>query len=351
MSSAPPILVTGAAGFIGAEVCAVLTRAGRRVIGVDDLSAGQAARIAGLSPERFEFVRGDVRDRALMAGLLAEAPSAVLHLAARVGVRTVLEDPMGCELENLEGARVLAEVLAGAPRAPRVVAASTSEVYAESAEPLSESSPLRPARAEGRWRYAASKRRAEEVLDEAGLARRPLHLRFFNVVGPGQDASSGMVLPRFVEAARDGRPLEVYGSGAQVRTFAHVEAVARDVAALTAPETLAASRGADLRDATGALNVGGTARTTIADLADLVVRLGASASEVQRRDPRRAVAANFEEVHRRVPDLGRARALGLASSELGSEPWALEALVRDTLRRHGPVGATAAESVCASRAS
>ena len=160
-----------------------------------------------------------------------------------------------------------------------------------------------------------------------------------------------MVLPRFVEAAREGRPLEVYGSGAQVRTFAHVDAVARDIAALVAPETLAPSCAGILGEASGALNVGGTARTTIAALADLVVRLGESSSEVQRRDPRRAVSANFEEVQQRVPDLARARSLGLASSALGSEPWSLEALVDDTLRRHRTVGAVATESVCASRAS
>ena len=81
------------------------------------------------------------------------------------------------------------------------------------------------------------------------------------------------------------------------------------------------------------------------------MRLAGSSSEVQRRDPRRAVAANFEEVQQRVPDLTRARSLGLASSALGSEPWGLEALVEDTLRRHGAVGAAAAESVCASRGS
>ena len=142
MSASPPILVTGAAGFIGAEVCAVLTRAGCRVLGVDDLSAGEAGRLGDLPGDLFELVVGDVRDRALMGALFAERPRAVLHLAARVGVRTVLEDPMGCERENLEGVHVLAEQLRAASaggRAPRVVAASTSEVYAESSAPLDES--------------------------------------------------------------------------------------------------------------------------------------------------------------------------------------------------------------------
>lgn len=351
MTSEPPILVTGAAGFIGAAVCRTLTDAGRRVVGVDDLSAGRAARLAGLPEPLFTFERGDVRDPGRLARLLAERPSAVLHLAARVGVRTVLEDPEACEVENLDGARALAGAIAAAGRATRLVAASTSEVYAESAGLLGESSPLRPREAEGRWRYAASKRRAEEVLDEVELPLRPLHLRFFNVVGPGQDASSGMVLPRFVEAARAGRALEVYGSGRQVRTFAHVDAIARDVAALCAPETFGPGTAALRRDASGALNVGGTARTTISELAELVVQLGASPSAILQRDPRSAVSANFEEVRHRIPDLARARSLGLASAELRSEPWALDAIVRDTLKRHGAGRPAAAEPLCASRAS
>ncbi|MEE2939534.1 MAG: hypothetical protein VX460_04035, partial [Planctomycetota bacterium] len=161
----------------------------------------------------------------------------------------------------------------------------------------------------------------------------------------------GGARPAWGGAPRGPPPLEVYGSGAQVRTFAHVDAVARDIAALVAPEVLAPSGARLLGGASGALNVGGTARTTIAALAELVVRLDGSSSEIQRRDPRRAVAANFEEVQQRVPDLARARSLGLASSALGSAPWSLEALVEDTLRRHGSAGAAAAESVCASRAS
>lgn len=344
----PPILVTGAAGFVGAAVCARLVGAGRRVLGLDDLSAGDRRRVAGLEGAGLDLVIGDVRDRALVDGLLAEGPSAVLHLAARVGVRRVLGDPLACELENLEGARVLAEAVAAAPRTPRVVAASTSEVYAESAAPLVEGAPLRPRQAEGRWRYAASKRVAEETFDGLCPAARTVHLRFFNVVGPGQDAASGMVLPRFVEAARGGAPLEVYGSGAQVRTFAHVDAVARDVAALVAPESFPVDRAA-LDAFAGALNVGGTARTTIAALAALVARLAGGGSPILRRDPRRVVAANFEEVRVRVPDLGRARALGLGAAGLGSEPWGLEALVADTLARHVPPRVQ--EAPCASRAS
>lgn len=369
-----PILITGAAGFIGASVAAALARAGVAVVGLDDLSAGREDRLAGVSGAAFAFIRGDVRDEDLLGGLLRDhRPAAVLHLAGRVGVRRVLADPVACESENLEGARALGAALARVAArdglAPKVVAASTSEVYADSAAPLAESSPLRGARAEGRWRYAASKRLAEVTLDEAAAAAgapAPVHLRFFNVVGPGQDGSSGMVLPRFVEAASRGRPLEVYGTGEQVRTFAHVDAVAGDVAALVAPAQCAPNErsAARIRAFDGPLNVGGSARTTIAALARCVAReaelgsLGRSA--IVSRDPREAVSANFEEVSCRRPDLTRLRVLGL-----GRAPWDLVRIVRDTVRRHdamqpsprpplqGPTSSlrSGAEELCASRAS
>ena len=331
-----PVLVTGAAGFIGAAVTRRLAERGVRVIALDDLSAGDASRLDGLDAE---LVVGDVRDRALLADLLAERPSAVLHLAARVGVRTVLAAPGACEAETVAGAEALRDALAAASRAgapaPRLIAASTSEVYAESASPLREDSSLRPLRAAGRWRYAASKRRAESILDGASAAAPALHLRFFNVVGPGQDARSGMVLPRFVESALRGAPLPVHGTGAQVRTFAHVDAAAADIARLTRPDAFADELGAGgvrrIAGAAGPLNVGGTARTTIRGLAERVLELGGAArgGRLEFLDPRDAVSPRFEEVDHRVPDLARLAALGL-----GRAPWSLDAIVADALARH-----------------
>ena len=350
-----PILITGAAGFIGASVSRALAHAGLSVVGLDDLSAGRERRLSPLDDLPFEFVRGDVRDERLLDDLLStHQPSAILHLAGRVGVRRVLADPVACESENLAGARALgASLIRAAARdglAPRLVAASTSEVYADSAAPLSESSRLRGSRAEGRWRYAASKRLAELTLDDAAAASKapaPIHLRFFNVVGPGQDAAAGMVLPRFVEAAMAGRPLEVYGTGRQVRTFAHVDAVSADVAALVAPGHCAPDvrSAASIRSFRGPLNVGGAARTTIAALARHVAREveleTGSTSVIVTRDPRVVVSRNFEEVNCRFPDLARMRGLGL-----GSAPWDLVSLVRDTVRKH-----EMDLELCASRAS
>ena len=362
MSDTPHVLITGAAGFIGASVARVLVAAGVRVTGLDDLSAGRRDRLAPLlsgslqagaseaSGGFFRFVEGDVRDRdLLLETILSESGSpvdSVLHLAGRVGVRRVLQDPMGCEEENLEGAKSLAAAVRlarGRGRSIRVVAASTSEVYAESPDPLSESSALRPVVAEGRWRYAASKRVAEEVLDR--VLGGAVHLRFFNVVGPGQDAASGMVLPRFIEAARQGEALRIHGSGSQVRTFAHVDAVARDVAVLAAPRAFIGCEAAAAFQ--GPLNIGGTAQATIAELAELVARAAALHSGLSPAprvfvDPSVDVAGNFEDILHRVPDLRCLRTLGLAAERWGSAPWLLEDIVQDAVQRHGS-GALACE--------
>ncbi|MEM8710584.1 MAG: NAD-dependent epimerase/dehydratase family protein [Planctomycetota bacterium] len=358
MRHAPHVLITGAAGFIGSATASVLLREGVRVTGLDDLSAPLAsARMARLSADHsttgmvsvqrggWRFAEQDVRDRESLLDLVLGGPDdafgpvdAILHLAGRVGVRRVLEDPVGCEAENLDAGRAVAAVVRqarGRGRRLRVLAASTSEVYAESSQPLSEDSNLRPLVAEGRWRYAASKLAAERSLDQAGGG--VVHLRFFNVVGPGQDADSGMVLPRFIEAARAGVSLPVHGHGRQVRTLAHVDAVARDLAALTAPEAFVGT--ARILGFAGPLNVGGTARTTIGGLAELVAQ--AVAAETGRPvaaqrlvDPSIDVGGNFEDVRHRVPDLTRLRSLGLASEGFGSQPWSLESLVRDTVQRH-----------------
>ncbi len=355
MLETPHVLITGVAGFIGASVAKVLVEAGVRVTGLDDLSAGRIERLEGLEASRFRFIEADVRDRelllhSLLGGAFGPA-TAVLHLAGRVGVRRVLMDPEACEEENLEGGRAIAAAVRharGQGRKLRVVAASTSEVYAESSAHLSESSALRPLVAEGRWRYAASKRAAEEVLDR--VLKDAVHLRFFNVVGPGQDSTSGMVLPRFIEAARRGEPLRIHGEGTQVRTLAHVEAVARDVAALAAPgafphtDAIARFR--------GPLNVGGSAKTTILGLAETVVANvamadGAPPAELQVVDPSIDVAGNFEDVRHRVPDLTTLQSLGLASPRFGSAAWSLEDLVSDAVRRHA-AGATVGALPCGS---
>lgn len=313
------VLVTGAAGFVGAALVRELLARGIGVLGVDDLSAGRVERL----PEDpgLELVVADVTRPGVLSGLALRGVGAVVHLAARVGVRAVLEDPEGCQRENVAGARALAQALApmGAARRPRVLFASSSEVYRPRRGPLRESDPLRPLGGLGRWRYAASKRAGEELLD-AHLRGGPgaLHLRLFNVVGPDQDAGTGMVLPTFVERAREGEPLPVHGDGSAVRCFAHVDEVARVLADLLALEHPPA----------GPLNVGGRARSSVLELAHLVAELAGKGAPVERVDPLRAVSPRFEGVAWREPCLERLERLGLRPPAM-----TLPRIVADVLAR------------------
>ena len=317
------LLLTGAAGLVGSRLAAECLAAGWEVVGVDDLSGGWRERLP-VHP-RLELLEADAAEPGLLAGLVAaHRPRHLVHLAARVGVRAVLADPEGCRRANLRLVEAVAEAARSAPAggAPRVWAASSSEVYADAPGPLAEDAPLRPAAGAGRWAYAASKRAGEERLDAARAGAGgpgPVHLRFFNVVGPGQDARSGMVLPTFVERALAGLPLPVHGEGAQLRTFAHVDEVARTLRQLLERGGVPA----------GPLNVGGSARCTVLELAREVRRRAPGEVELERVDPRRHVGAGFEDVPAREPDLARLAALGveLPSLDLG-------AIVADALARH-----------------
>ena len=339
------MLVTGAAGFIGAALTRELLARGDEVLALDDLSAGRAERLP--DHPRLRRVVADVAAPGVLAGLLAERVDAVVHLAARVGVRAVLLDPDGCYRVNVDGARALADALATLPESerPRLLAASSSEVYSPRGEPLTEAHPLRALDGAGRWRYAASKRAAEEQLD-ASLASAPgrevVHVRFFNVVGPDQDAGTGMVLPTFVDRALAGRPLPVHGDGSALRTFAHVDEVARVLADLLERPTLPA----------GPLNVGGRARASVLELAHEVARQAGTGAHPELVDPRLDVAPSFEGVAWREPALERLASLGVT---LPSRP--LSAIVADVLERRradlqaSPIGAPSWGDACASPAS
>lgn len=344
------MLVTGGAGFLGERLVAALLARGHPVTVVDDLSNGLPGRLnAWLGHPSLAVRRLDVADgRALRALVAARSPfAALVHLAARVGVRRVLADPDGCRRSSARAARALVEALAVLPRAerPRVFAASSSEVYRPSVGPLREGSPLRSVRDRGRWAYAAGKLLAEGVLDRADWAsgREPVHLRLFNVVGPGQDARTGMVLPTFVEQALAGGPLTVHGTGDQRRSFAHVDDVAATLCALIEAPDLPS----------GPLNVGGGAECSVLELAHAVLRAasGRRPAVLVHVDPRCQLDPGFEEVRERAPCLERCR-----RHAPGTGARSLEAIVADTVARHVHLrrGARApflGELACASPAS
>ncbi len=301
-------LVTGGAGFIGSHLVESLVAAGMHVTVVDDLSTGHernraAARAA--APGRVEFVHGTVGH--VLPRLQGGSFGAIYHLAAAVGVRLVVEEPVRTiETNVLETSAVLA--FAARTRTP-ILLASTSEVYGKGVRtPFREDDDLvfGPSTV-ARWSYGISKA-VDEHLALAHARREGLPVvvaRFFNTVGPRQSGQWGMVLPRFVQAALAGRPLEVHGDGLQARCFCDV----RDVAPAL-PRMLAtpACHGR-------VFNVGSDRTVTILELADLVRRTVGSASPLVHRSYDQAYGPDFEDLRVRQPDLSRIRAaIGFAPS-------------------------------------
>ena len=289
------VLITGGAGFVGSHLADALVAAGREVVVIDDLSTGALANIAGLSRQpNFRFIHGSIRD----AGTLAQALAGVdyvYHLAAAVGVELVVKSPVYTIEANVRGTE---DVLAAAARIGcGVLVTSTSEVYGKSerdcfreADDLLIGPPTF-----GRWSYACSK-----LLDEflALAYYREKHLpvtivRLFNTVGQRQTGRYGMVVPRFVQAALRGTPIQIYGDGRQARCFCHVSDVVRALMAL--PEQPAAVG--------QVFNVGSTEEVTIYELAQRVQTLSASRSELQLLPYDEAYAKGFEDLRRRVPSI------------------------------------------------
>ncbi len=301
-------LVTGGAGFIGSHLVESLVASGVHVTVVDDLSTGHERNLAAAraaAPGLVEFVRGTVGH--VLPRLQGGPFGAIYHLAAAVGVRLVVEEPVRTiETNVLETSAVLG--FAARTRTP-ILLASTSEVYGKGVRtPFREDDDLvfGPSTV-ARWSYGISKA-VDEHLALAHARREGLPVvvaRFFNTVGPRQSGQWGMVLPRFVQAALAGRPLEVHGDGLQARCFCDV----RDVAPAL-PRMLAAPACHGR-----VFNVGSDRTVTILELADLVRRTVGSASPLVHQSYDQAYGPDFEDLRVRQPDLSRIRAaIGFAPS-------------------------------------
>jgi len=280
-------LVTGGAGFVGSELVAQLVAAGRRVRVLDDLSLGRAEAIDHLPG--VELHEADVRDDHVVAALLAGVDT-LYHLAC-VDLRRSLRDPASAHAVNATGTLTVLEAVRRSP-VRRVVHVSSSEVYGDAARvPMDEDHPTRPTTA-----YGASKLAGEAYAraHHTSYGVPVVVVRPFNAVGPGAHRGPhAEVLPRFVEAARSGRPLEVAGDGTQTRDFTHVADVAEGLRAA------AGTPGIEGRT----FNLGSGAEVSVLELADLVrasfpapvaVRhVGARPGDVRRHcaDARRAATA------------------------------------------------------------
>lgn len=290
------VLVTGGAGFIGRALCARLHALGHRVTALDDLSQGRADRMAS----GVRFIRGDVRDALVVADAL-EGVDAVVHLAAVLGPARVAAAPVETWSANVMGSATLLEACAA--RGLRVLLASTSEVYGHGAgeAPLAEDREVTLDPRGRREVYAISKLAAEAyalALHRSRLVPVTV-VRPFNVVGRGQSARYGMVLARFIEAARSGTPLPVYGDGSQRRCFLHVDDA---VDALVALLPCVESEGL-------VVNLGNDSPTSILALAHAVQRVAQVDVGVQHIPFERVHGEGFVDPPCRVPDLTRLRSL------------------------------------------
>jgi len=294
-------LITGGAGFIGSHLAERLLQLEHDVLVLDNLSTGSIENIAHLKTEkRFSYVIDSVTSESLLAEMV-DSSDVVFHLAAAVGVKLIVEQPVHTIETNVHGTEV---VLKHANKKKKLVfIASTSEVYGKSADvPFRESSDvvLGPS-AKHRWAYACSKL-IDEFLALAYWKEKKLPVvivRLFNTVGPRQTGQYGMVLPTFVRQALSGHPITVFGDGTQSRSFTYVSDVVDALIAL-----------ASERRAVGEVfNIGNTGEISIADLAARVKALTASDSPIQLVPYDQAYEAGFEDMPRRVPDISKLRAL------------------------------------------
>jgi UDP-glucose 4-epimerase len=295
------VLITGGAGFVGSHLSDALLQRGDEVFVLDNLSTGSIDNIAHLKADpRFHYTIDSVTNEPLLAEMI-DTCDVVVHLAAAVGVKLIVEAPVHTIETNVHGTEV---VLKHANKKKKLVLiASTSEVYGKSAEvPFREDADLVLGPSEKhRWAYACSKL-IDEFLALAYWKERKLPVvivRLFNTVGPRQTGQYGMVIPNFVRQALAGQPITVFGDGTQSRSFTYVGDVVRAMVALI-NEPAAVGH---------VFNIGHGAEISMNALAEKVKSLTSSPSEVVHIPYDRAYESGFEDMPRRVPDTAKLQAL------------------------------------------
>ena len=318
-------LITGGAGFIGSHLAERLLRDGHEVAVLDNLSTGSIDNISHLkTTPGFSYAIDSVTNESLLAEMI-DRSDVVFHLAAAVGVKLIVEQPVHTIETNVHGTEV---VLKHANKKKKLVfIASTSEVYGKSTDvPFREGAELvLGATVKHRWAYACSKL-IDEFLALAYWKERKLPViivRLFNTVGPRQTGQYGMVLPTFVRQALAGHPITIFGDGKQTRSFTFVGDVVDALIKLTN----------EPRAIGGVFNVGNTDEVSIRELAERVKTLSGSQSTIQYVPYDEAYEAGFEDMPRRVPDISKIRAL------VGYEPkLELNAIIRTVIEHIRVVG-------------
>jgi UDP-glucose 4-epimerase len=289
------VFITGGAGFIGSHLCDALVARGDQVSILDNLSTGSKNNIAHLEG-KIKVSQGDIRDQALVESLTVDS-DLVLHMAAALGVDNILENPIESISTNFYGSEV---VLNAALRYDkRIFIASTSEIYGKNTkQPLSETDDrLIGTPQKLRWTYSDAKALEEAAAHFLFITKnlKVTTIRFFNTVGPRQSGKYGMVIPRFVSAAIDNQPLNIFGDGSQSRVFCHVSDTVKAILALVINDNSIGE----------VYNIGGREEITILELARLIINYTNSKSEISFTDYENAYAFGFEEMSRRVPDISK----------------------------------------------
>ena len=294
-------LITGGAGFIGSHLAERLLEKGEQVVLLDNLSTGSMENIRHLKgSERLEYHLDGIENRQILAELVDDA-DVIVHLAAAVGVKLIVESPVRTIETNVNGTQMILE--AASKKKKLVLIASTSEVYGKNTNvPFHEDADLvLGATTKGRWSYAASKALDEFLaLSYWKEKKQPvIVVRFFNTVGPRQTGRYGMVLPNFVKRALDGEPIEVYGNGQQSRCFCDVRDTVEALLRLM-----------PLDRAVGeVINIGNTEEVTIENLAKIVKHRTGSDSPIQFVPYDKAYEPGFEDMMRRVPSIEKLHTL------------------------------------------
>jgi UDP-glucose 4-epimerase len=294
-------LVTGGAGFIGSHLVEHLLAAGDSVLVLDDLSTGNLSNLDAVRYHpRFQFVQGTILDPAVVLECVSQVDR-VFHLAAAVGVKLIVEEPLNSLRANIHGTENVLMVCA--ETGATLLLASTSEVYGKNeSDSLSEDSDrVLGSALKSRWSYAAAKG-IDEAFAHAYYTQFGLPVsivRLFNTVGPRQKGRYGMVVPNLVGQALRGDPVTVFGNGQQTRCFSSVFDIVPAIVKI-----------AESTEAYGnAYNLGGAQEISILDLAELIIRETGSTSEIRLVPYENAYGDGYEDMRRRVPDNTRANQL------------------------------------------
>lgn len=293
------VLITGGAGFIGSHLADALLLNNENITVIDNFSTGSINNL-NLAKSRINIIEGDIRDQNLIERVVNEA-DLVFHMAAALGVNNILNSTLDSISVNIFGSDVVLKAATKFDK--RIVIASTSEIYGKNnMQPLSETddrvigSPQKI-----RWSYSDAKAIEEAtatvLYQTYGL--RVTTLRLFNTVGPRQKGHYGMVVPRFVQNALIGQPLNIYGDGKQTRVFCHVSDVIDALLKITKTENSIGE----------VYNLGGVGEISINELAQKVIQITNSTSKIEYTSYEKAYPIGFEDMLRRVPNITKLKSV------------------------------------------